>query len=345
MSDANPPMELIPADKTHQTITDDTGEVITHYFAAKEIQAINAAIAINRPLLLWGEPGIGKSQLAKAAAQALGRVFIPFVADAQTEAHDLLWRFDAVARLAEAQIQSAAQHDRSALAMKHFLIPGPLWWAFNWESALNVITPDRPASELNESMCQRQPPAIASGCAVQKGVVVLIDEIDKADSSVPNGLLEALGANRFQPQGWGEVVNCQGIKPLVLITTNEERRLPDAFQRRCLSLHLAFPATNDNDAQVQFLLQRARANFKTLDQERYSELEDKTVLEAAAALLVADRAYAKEKSLYPLPGLAEYFDLLRGVQRLSQATQQSPVDLMGQLQQFTYQKHPHFHRQ
>lgn len=333
-------MNLLAQDLRQQEIIADTGERVQHVFEPKAIQAINAALAVQRPLLLWGEPGIGKSQLAKAAAQALGRVFIPFVADAHTEAHDLLWRFDAIARLAEAQIQTAVAHDRAALAMKNFIIPGPLWWAFDWDSALQVIAPD--SSNHLGQICQRHPPQIHVGCAVENGVVVLIDEIDKADSSVPNGLLEALGARRFQPQGFEEVVSCQGVAPLIMITTNEEQRLPDAFMRRCLSLHLSFPK---DASQMEFLLQRALPNFKTLHQESYPALGDKTVLEVAAEMLIQDRAYAKAKNLYPLPGLAEYFDLLRGVECLSAATGQTPLDLIQQLQQFTYQKHPGFHAQ
>lgn len=333
-------MNLLAQDLRQQEIIADTGEQVQHVFEPKAIQAINAALAVQRPLLLWGEPGIGKSQLAKAAAQALGRVFIPFVADAHTEAHDLLWRFDAIARLAEAQIQTAVAHDRAALAMKNFIIPGPLWWAFDWGSALQVIAPD--SSNHLGQICQRHPPRIHAGCAVENGVVVLIDEIDKADSSVPNGLLEALGARRFQPQGFDRAVSCQGVAPLIMITTNEEQRLPDAFMRRCLSLHLSFPK---DASQMEFLLQRALPNFKALHQESYPALGGKTVLEVAAEMLIQDRAYAKAKNLYPLPGLAEYFDLLRGVERLSAATGQTPLDLIQQLQQFTYQKHPGFHAQ
>ena len=331
-------MRLLPQDLAHHSVTNDVGETIQHLFEPETIRAINAAIAINRPLLIWGEPGIGKSQLARAAAQALGRVFIPFVADAHTESHDLLWQFDAVARLAEAQIQSAAEHDRTLLAMEHFIVPGPLWWAFNWTNAEELIHAENAAKQR---ICHREAPPVQKGCSIKNGAVVLIDEIDKAGSDVPNGLLEALGNSRFQPRGLNQPVECSGERPLIMITTNEERSLPDAFMRRCLSLHLAFP---EAEAQVNFLVKRARLNFPELDKQRYRELDDQTILEAAAAMLTSDREQAQARRFYPLPGQAEYFDLLRGIKHLSGETGQSPVDLIQQLRVYVYQKHPGFHR-
>ena len=331
-------MKLLPQDLTQHPVTNDVGETIQHVFDTDMIHAINAALTINRPLLVWGEPGIGKSQLARAAAQALNRVFIPFVADAHTESHDLLWQFDAVARLAEAQIQSAENHDRATLAMDRFIVPGPLWWAFDWKKANDLIS--QPDDDKHQ-ICHRKAPSIQAGCAVENGAVVLIDEIDKAGSDVPNGLLEALGASRFHPHGIGDAVECSGVPPLIIITTNEERSLPDAFQRRCLSLHLKFPKA---EKQQAFLANRAKISFPMLYEKKYKELDDQSILEAAAEMLKKDREYALQHRLYPLPGQAEYFDLLRGIQRLSTETKQDPVELMQQLRTYVYQKHPGFHR-
>ncbi len=134
------PVTLLSADLTQTKIVNDVGVTIQHIFDKKTKDAVNAALAINRPLLIWGEPGIGKSQLAKAVAEELNRVFIPFVADSQTESRDLLWHFDAIARLAEAQIQSAGNIDKAALAMENFIVPQALWWALNWKSAENLVT-------------------------------------------------------------------------------------------------------------------------------------------------------------------------------------------------------------
>ncbi|MEJ2229374.1 MAG: AAA family ATPase, partial [Alphaproteobacteria bacterium] len=198
-----------------------------HVFAKLEIQAVNTALAANRPLLLKGEPGVGKSQLAYAAAKALGRAIVAKTIDANTEAHHLLWHFDAVARLAEAQVQGALlggcadcreeikKNIDANLALDKFVYPQALWWALNWENAA------RQAEKANID-----PPVQHKGYAPQKGVVALIDEIDKADSHVPNGLLEALGAGSFKPFGLSERVVSDGRSPLIVITTNDERRLP-----------------------------------------------------------------------------------------------------------------------
>jgi hypothetical protein len=152
---------------------------------------------------------------------------------------------------------------------------------------------------------------------------------------VPNGLLEALGSNRFHPQGLEEAVVCGDKRPLVMITTNEERSLPDAFVRRCLSLHLSFP--NGTEQQLDFLVKRAQQNA------RYFSVLNPDIFLEAAKLLIEDRQLAKGKNLYPLPGQAEYFDLLRGIQNLCKQTGKQPSVYIEQLRKFTYQKHPGFH--
>jgi MoxR-like ATPase len=228
--------------------TGDMPEAV-HQFEPRQIRAVNAALAARRPLLVRGEPGIGKSQLARAAAKALGRAFVPHTVDARTESRDLLWHFDAVARLAEAQLLGAlgravnldapdlqprpagkenkaeSPSIRDRLAIARFLHPRALWWAFDWNGALNRV------KDVGISA-----PPQPDGGDPANGCLVLIDEIDKAEADVPNGLLEALGAGSFHPQGCTEPVKATGIAPLVVITTNEERALPDAFVRRCLGI-------------------------------------------------------------------------------------------------------------
>src|SRR5262249_26015573 len=133
------------------------------------------------------------------------------------------------------------------------------------------------------------------------GAVVLVDELDKADSAVPNGLLDALGHGRFDVPGREPVALDRDRLPLVVITTNEERALPDAFLRRCLVLHLALPERHDE--LVATLIARGRAHFPG---------GAAAVLERAAALLAADREEIRRRDLAP-PGLAEYIDLVRAV--------------------------------
>lgn len=324
-------MKFLKDDLKKVNITDGACGESWHVFDDDMINAVNAALAINRPLLLWGEPGIGKSQLAKAVAKELGRAFLHFVADARTESRDLLWTFDAVARLADAQAKSPQrpkepeeQNESDPLAIQNYLVPGRLWWAMNWASASCYATKSK-----------HQAPKLQDGCHYNHGCVLLIDEIDKADTDVPNGLLEALGSNSFHPQGLDEPVNCVGVKPLVIITTNQERTLPDAFVRRCLSLHLAFPKTQE--AQKTFLLERADA------QQHFNELDRDKVLAVAADMLIEDRQHAADRNYYPLPGQAEYFDLLRGVQKLSKENGEKAEDYIAKLRTFTFKKHPGFH--
>ncbi|MEO1086395.1 MAG: MoxR family ATPase, partial [Acidobacteriota bacterium] len=214
---------------------EDASEII-HLFDDRERLAINAAFAAVRPLLVRGEPGIGKSQLARAAAAALGRRYVSKVVDARTESQDLLYSLDAVRRLADAQLVGQGKELREGetvvdrLSESNYVTPGPLWWGFEWKNA------HRQAQRAQA--CPDDAHADAPD-----GVVVLLDEIDKADSSVPNGLLECLGQRQFAGP-LGTTVRCGPTPPLVLVTTNEERSLPDAFLRRCLVLHMKLPTVD-----------------------------------------------------------------------------------------------------
>ncbi len=162
--------------------------------------------------------------------------------------------------------------------------------------------------------------------------IVLIDEIDKAEADVPNGLLEALGAGCFYPQGRAEPVTAKGIAPLVVITTNEERALPDAFVRRCLVLHLRLPS--DPQRLTERLVARGRAHFDHPDCP-ISE----NVLRRAAKLLVDDREKARENHWLPLPGQAEYLDLVRAVITRVRG-EQAQIELLKAVNEFVLKKHP-----
>jgi len=322
--------------------TGDMPEAV-HQFEPRQIRAINAALAARRPLLVRGEPGIGKSQLACAAAKGLGRAFIPYTVDARTESRDLLWHFDAVARLAKAQLMgamwracepdasnqtswSAGNKDKTdqssilePLAIQHFLHPRALWWAFDWNDALDQA----------ERIGIPAPPQPDGGDPA-KGCLVLIDEIDKAEADVPNGLLEALGAGCFNPEGRADPVKAKkGDAPLVVITTNEERALPDAFVRRCLVLHLRLPSKRER--LTELLIARGRAHFG----RRVSA----DVLQHAADLLFEDRELAREKHWLPLPGQAEYLDLVRAV-ITRKGTAKAQKALMDAVAEFVLKKHP-----
>ena len=296
-------LTVTPGDLT-EWAADGAGPAGRHEWDADAVAAVNAALAADRPLLVRGDPGLGKTQLARATAAALERAYLPFVVDARTEHRDLLWRFDAVRRLAAAQL---VQHHRpgdapgtaalDSLAERRFVRPGPLRWALDWESARAGLAESGGAGDGSDDSLARGGNAAVAG----NGWVLLIDEIDKAESDVPNGLLEALGARQFTPYGRSTPVACRGKPPLVLVTTNEERSLPPAFLRRCLVLVLELP--DDEPRLTDLLVRRGTAHYGLLTTDR--------VLRRAAGQLWQDRQRGLERQWRPLPGQAEYLDLVR----------------------------------
>lgn len=291
-----------------------------HEHDSRSISAVNVALAAKRPLLIRGEPGLGKTQLAEAVAFELSRAFYSLTIDSRTESRDLLWHFDAVLRLADAQIKSDLTRDqaRQELAVERYVRPGPLWWGFDWRTAKEAA--GEGPTPLTEGHNQQWK---------DNGWVVLIDEIDKAERDVPNGLLEALGAGQFTPWGREKPVQIQGKPPLVILTTNEERELPGAFLRRCLVLHLWLP--KEDRELIQFLIKRGKEHF----QDRVSP----QALEKAARQLLKDRKSAEQQQLMPLPGQAEYLDLIRAVVELREGDFAGQEELIDRASEFTFQKH------
>ncbi|MBN2718838.1 MAG: AAA family ATPase [Deltaproteobacteria bacterium] len=273
-----------------------------HQFDEPSIWAVRAALATGRPLLVRGEPGTGKSQLARAVAAVLKRPLLYEVVNSRTEVTDLLFQFDAVARLAEAQIQGASKvHNpdevRKMLAPERFVRPGRMWWAMNWEEA--------------EAQAVLSGTAVPSGreSALTNGCVLLVDEIDKADSELPNALLECFANQSFQVPYLTKAIRPHQTqpRPLVVVTTNEERELPAPFLRRCLVLQLLLET---NDAKLKaFLVRRGDVHF----QEEFKNIDGyQTVLETAADLLILDRNKLGSNVVHR-PGQAEYLDLCHAV--------------------------------
>ena len=318
-------MHFLPTDSTDYEVALPSRAALPeryHKFDELSISAVNASLAAQRPLLVRGEPGVGKTQLAEAVAAKLERAFYPFTVDARTESRDLLWRFDAVMRLAQAQLSAtlkkSAKTIERELDVKNFVQPGPLWWAFNTDSAKTASSGATPLDYQDNAARQKN------------GWLVLIDEIDKAESDVPNGLLEALGAGQFTPFGYEEPITITAEPPLIIITTNEERVLPNAFVRRCLVLHLGLP--DGEAALIEHLKSRGQAHFR-------GQTSD-AVLHEAAQQLVADRKVADEAQLNPLPGQAEYLDLVRAVIHLAGNDRERQKQLLKSTARFTLKKHP-----
>lgn len=295
-----------------------------HVFEQDSVWALRAASAAERPLLIRGEPGCGKSQLARAAAVVSGRAFVSAVVHSRSESRELLYHFDAVARLGEAQTQAACGKDNCDLSKLHherFISPGPLWWTFDWESA-----------ETQSKNCASpiSPPERPDNWTPDQGTVLLIDEIDKADADLPNGLLETLGNGAFSIPLLNRSVNlAQGSPvPLVVITTNEERELPAAFLRRCLVLHISLP---ENDTELtDFLVGRGEAHF----QDKCSP----EIRNEAAMLLCEDRKAAKDMG-QSAPGLAEYLDMLRALTKLGD-NEKKQKEALTAIARFALKKHP-----
>lgn len=189
-----------------------------NYIPSKQaLLAIDVALATGRPLLVQGPPGAGKSSLASYAANQLSWPLRTYVVSSRTESRDLLWTYDALERLNDAQANQLKEP-------ADYVRPGVLFWAF---------APTQ-AAELT---------GVKAGKQATRSVV-LIDEIDKADSDIPNGLLVALGSMRFTIAETKDEITGNN-PPLVFITSNDERRLPSAFIRRCIRLELTSPEGNE----------------------------------------------------------------------------------------------------
>jgi MoxR-like ATPase len=204
------------------------------------VLAVNVALATGRPLLIAGDPGTGKSSLARAVADKLGWRFYGKTISSRTQARDLLWTFEAIHRLSD------AQSERRVRPPSAYIEPGVLWWAFDPDLARRRGLPSDQFAQLNATVTTGRPEVAAASMQTPNPTapraVVLLDEIDKADPDVPNDLLEPLGSLRFRVIEGDLDVGVAAVQaPLVFITTNGERELPKAFLRRCVAITLQPP--------------------------------------------------------------------------------------------------------
>lgn len=223
------------------------------YVATDDLKmAVNAALTLQRPLLIKGEPGTGKTLLAQEVAAALGRELIQWHIKSTTKAQQGLYEYDAVSRLRDSQLGDERVHDIS-----NYIIKGALWEAFSSESP----------------------------------TVVLIDEIDKADIEFPNDLLREIDKMEFSVYETQQTI--QAIhRPLIIITSNNEKELPDAFLRRCFFHYIRFP---DSDTLSEIV----NVHFPNLDND---------LLEAALSSFYALR---NAPGLKKKPSTSELLDWLQ----------------------------------
>ncbi|WP_395669050.1 AAA family ATPase [Rhodoferax sp.] len=191
----------------------------SHYVATQDLMlSVNAAITLQRPLLIKGEPGTGKTMLAEEVAQSLGMPLLQWHIKSTTKAQQGLYEYDAVSRLRDSQLSDGEEAQR-VKDIQNYIVKGVLWQAFTAEAP----------------------------------VVLLIDEIDKADIEFPNDLLREIDRMEFYCYETRELIRAKH-RPLVFITSNNEKELPDAFLRRCFFHYIKFPdaATMQSIVDVHF---------------------------------------------------------------------------------------------
>ena len=205
------------------------------YVATEDLTvAVNAAVTLERPLLVKGEPGTGKTELARQVAQALGVDMLEWNIKSTTKAQQGLYEYDAVSRLRDSQLGDERVHD-----VKNYIRKGKLWQAFEADSKL----------------------------------VLLIDEIDKADIEFPNDLLQELDKMEFHVYETGETIRAKH-RPIVIITSNNEKELPDAFLRRCFFHYIRFPDPETLRAIVRVHFPDIKDQLLTVALTQFFELRD-----------------------------------------------------------------------
>ncbi len=209
------------------------------YVATEDLTvAVNAAVTLERPLLVKGEPGTGKTELARQVASALGLKMFEWHVKSTTKAQQGLYEYDAVSRLRDSQLGDERVHD-----VRNYIRKGKLWQAFD----------------------------------ADEKCVLLIDEIDKADIEFPNDLLQELDRMEFHVYETGETITAKQ-RPIVIITSNNEKELPDAFLRRCFFHYIRFPDIETMEKIVEVHHPGIKGELLTTALTQFYEIRDQAGL-------------------------------------------------------------------
>lgn len=297
-----------------------------HCFDSTQLDAIEAAELSGRPLLVRGEPGLGKSQIARAVAAKKEWRLVTAVINARTEVEDLLCRIDHVRRLGDAHrmvqastsspasgagsSESGFNEQADSVPLSSYLIEGAIWHALK---------------DIPESAFQDRPEQGVGHYNCKQGCVLLIDEIDKAHPDIPNALLEVLDAGSFQVPATKEVVKGDLNKLFVVITANDERGLPSAFLRRCVVLDLVLPS-DPREKLTEYANAHKNAGL-------IKHVSEQVFAEAASVV------YKYRDTLSPgdyRPGTSEYLDLLRVIDRKIEEGSIGPEEISATIERMSH---------